>query len=54
MLPDAVQVADPFHVVKLANTALDSPSTTDSPGCWPLATPCTPASSRSNVNVDIW
>jgi transposase len=23
MLPDAVQVADPFHVVKLANTALD-------------------------------
>jgi transposase len=23
MLPDAVQVADPFHVVRLANTALD-------------------------------
>jgi transposase len=23
MLPDAIQVADPFHVVKLANTALD-------------------------------
>ena len=23
MLPDAVQVADPFHVVKLANTKLD-------------------------------
>ncbi len=23
MLPDATQVADPFHVVKLANTALD-------------------------------
>ena len=23
MLPEAVQVADPFHVVKLANTALD-------------------------------
>ena len=26
MLPDAVQVADPFHVVKPANTALDE--------CW--------------------
>ena len=23
MLPDAVQVADPFHVVKLANTSLE-------------------------------
>jgi transposase len=23
MLPDAVQVADPFHVIKLANTKLD-------------------------------
>jgi transposase len=23
MLPDAVQVADPFHVIRLANTALD-------------------------------
>ena len=23
MLPDAVQVADPFHLVKLANTRLD-------------------------------
>jgi transposase len=22
MLPDAVQVADPFHVIKLANTKL--------------------------------
>jgi transposase len=26
MLPDAVQVADPFHVMKLANTALDAPA----------------------------
>jgi transposase len=23
MVPDAIQVADPFHVVKLANTKLD-------------------------------
>jgi transposase len=23
MLPDAVQVADPFHVIRLANTKLD-------------------------------
>ena len=23
MLPDAIQIADPFHVVKLANTMMD-------------------------------
>jgi transposase len=23
MLPDAIQVADPFHVIKLANTKVD-------------------------------
>lgn len=54
MLPDAVQVADPFHVVKVANTALDEcrrrvQNEGRSRRC------CTAASqSRATLSASIW